>query len=97
MGEHKHKESGASFSTPDKWTVKHVLSYASILELELNQPFYLRMWEAAKTVIRDWQCDFLQLNDNLEEVEDMRAVNVVEWAGVTCLKEYNQSQELPKN
>lgn len=79
-----HPELEASFEIhdPEDWSVGRVLQYDSALELSRSMDFYNRVWRAAKPMVFNWECDFVSPDDNLEDINDMKAVEIIKWASL---------------
>ena len=77
-----------SFSVPDEPTVLQLLSYDSIrVKLPDDTPPFVALWECAKPIITDWQCEEFPSKDadiaKLAGKGAARIVRMIEWAGVT--------------
>jgi hypothetical protein len=98
MAEFKNEKLGASFTLPDKPTVRQQLAYFSEAGLARGQELFERYWRGALTVIQEWKCDLLpDAHADLDTVTDMRIVEVILWAG-TQVKLYMEALDnVPKN
>jgi hypothetical protein len=90
------EEYDVKFTIPD-WTVRTSLAYDSEYELDPDGSYYERLWRAAKRVIRDWECERMSIDDELEELEDLSLVELIKWAAITVFSSRNKAKEVPKN
>lgn len=79
-----HPKHDASFEIddPEEWTTRQILNYDSVLEMNIAQPFYVRLWKSAKVLIHDWDCDFIDVNDELDDAKGIKAAEVLKWASL---------------
>lgn len=69
---------------PDKPTVLQILLHDSVRYDARDKGAILNLWEMAKTLITEWECEALpDMDADLSEVTDARAARVIEWAGLT--------------
>jgi hypothetical protein len=94
---------GLSFTLPDKPTVYQILIFDSKLSESLRQPQFLKLWETAKTVISDWQCEALPdyktpLDSINGEDDDMNKIaRVIEFVGAQAIAWRNELDLVSKN
>lgn len=83
--EYKNDRLGVAFTLPDKITVRQQLQYDSTRDgpalFDLQTSMYERLWNAAKTLIQDWQCETVSLDTDLGDAASSKAARVIEWAG----------------
>ena len=83
------------FELPDKWTVRTVLAYDSVIEtgMATNQSMYERLWNALKSVAdtKKWHCKPLSLDMNLEGVMKEETLDILKWA---CLAGFTARNSL---
>lgn len=94
--EFKNDDLGVTFALPDKITVRQHLEYKSRLGAAPGG-FLLRYWEAAKTLIQEWQCEFIKLDDDIDQITDQRAADALSWAGLRVSRYLDELKALPKN
>jgi len=76
------KELQARFSLPDRLTVRQRMEYsAAVLYNQDKNGIMVALWEAAKLLITDWQCD-VPLDVDLDSIADPRTADVLMWAGM---------------
>lgn len=87
MAEISNDELGVKFSVPDNPTVFQILVFDSKLQESIRQPTFLKLWETAKTVISDWDCEIfpdykIPLDQIDGEEKDMNKIaRIVEFVG----------------
>lgn len=91
------KELGASFSLPDKPTLKQYLQYDSMVEVLGNGRYlYERLWAGLQVLAQGWQCETCPLDIDLDSA-GVEALPVIKWAGLACWSYMQAQKELPKN
>jgi len=89
---------GARLVVPDEPTVFQLVKADSARYDSDDRSTILILWEMAKTLIEEWECEALpELNQDLSEVTDPRAARVIEWAGVTVSAYRRSLDEVSKN
>ncbi|MFA5714359.1 MAG: hypothetical protein WC998_01290 [Candidatus Paceibacterota bacterium] len=87
MAKLENDKLGLSFTFPDKPTVYQILVFDSKLNEMIGKPTFLKLWETAKTIISDWQCesfpDYKVALDTIQgEDTDMNKIaRIVEYVG----------------
>ena len=78
-----HPDYEASFELSDKWTVREVLDYDSVIDSSLGAGIYVRLWGAIRAVMQpdDWDCD-ISLEMSLDDVGDKKSLEIIKWAGL---------------
>ncbi len=73
-------ELGVSFTIPDKITVGEQLEYFSAREFTEPEERLIRLWDASKVLIADWQCKLIPDMDELKlESTDPQITKIVLW------------------
>ena len=89
---------GARMVIPDNPTVLQIVTYDSKMYELKGSPALIKLWEMAKTMIEEWECEALpDLNTDLSEVTDPRAARVLEWATNLVANHRRQLDLIPKN
>ena len=83
------------FELPEKWTVRTVLAYDSLIEtgLALKESMYVRLWNALKSVAdpEKWHCGPVSLDMSLDDVMKEETLNILKWA---CLAGFSARNSL---
>jgi hypothetical protein len=80
------EEFGLRFTTPENPTVAEIMLYDSKRVDMANTPIYLGMWEMAKTLIQEWECELMpDYKVELNKITDLRIARLVEQAGNAVL------------
>jgi hypothetical protein len=89
---------GARLVVPDEPNVLQLINSDSGRYVAKETGAILILWEMAKPLIIEWECDALpDMNIDLSEATDPRAAKVIEWAG-TVVSAYRRSLDsVPKN
>lgn len=97
--EFKNEKLGASFSLPDKITVRMQLTYISRAALAQGTQFFEKCWEAAAEIMNDWKCEALPdpRKLDLDEVADPKVTETVIWAGMAVKEVMDNLDRIPKN
>ena len=92
------KWGGARFEVPENPTVFQIVKFDS-KQYELKHlPALLLLWEMAKTLITEWECEALpELDADLGELTDPRAARVIEWASNLVANHRRSLDLVPKN
>lgn len=89
---------GVKFNTPEKPSVFQIVAYDSARFGANGAPPILVLWEMAKALIEDWECEALpDPQADLKAVTDARAARVIEWAGIQVSAWRRSLDEIPKN
>ena len=98
MAEFANKKSGVRFTLPDSITVRDQLHFYGVLNKFQELDTYERYWEAAKLLIKDWECKKLpDIHTNLDETSDPKITMIVLWAGTQVLNHMSSLGTVPKN
>jgi hypothetical protein len=95
-----HKENeifGVAFDLPDEPDYVTILAYDEQAELNRDVGLYNRLWIAAQKVITNWQCEKIQLADNLSTKASKDGLNIVKWVGLAVWNWRQELDDLPKN
>lgn len=96
--EFKNDVLGARFVVPDRITVRQQLAYFSAATNRPSAEFMEQLWNAAKPLISEWQCEHLPDKDaDLDAIENPKAADVIIWAALEVKKHIQALDEIPKN
>ncbi len=94
--EYKSENPDVCFTVPDRPTVRQQLDYHSKLAIEGG--FYVKLWQAAQTLIDEWECGSLPDRDiDLDAETNPAVVDVIQWVGIRVNVHVNELENLPKN
>lgn len=91
------KNDDACFTVPDRPTVRQQLAYFSACTGVDPDKHLERMWNGAKTLIRDWDCKLFKIDVDLETVDDPKVADIILWAAISVKAHMNKLSEIPKN
>jgi len=99
MAEFNHPELEARFTLPDEPTIRLLLLYDGAIARGLGSEMFSRLWDAAKLVIDEWECESVTLDVNIDEAGDHATIEIIEWAGLATFswREAMKAERLPKN
>lgn len=96
--EYKNEDLGAILVLPDKFTILKILDYDSRVELEgYETSKFERLWNGVKVIAEKLECDYCSLTIDLENATDMRAIDVIKWAGIVTFSHVAAYKQIPKN
>ena len=90
---------GACFTVPDKPTVFQLADYDSRRYELKSYPSAILLWEMAKALIVEWECEtFPDANSNLREITENAndITSIIEWAGTTVSAYRRSLDEISK-
>jgi len=99
MIEFNHPEHEATFFLPEKPTIRQLMAYDGF-EFLRGRQMYERFWDAARTVMQDWECELLpDIEISLDEAGTEEQLEIIKWA---CLLVWDwrykfKQDQLPKN
>lgn len=91
---------GARFIVPDKPTVFQLADYDSRRYELKGLPSVVVLWDMAKALIDEWDCDALpDINTNLSDITENAAnvVKIIEWAGTLVAAYRRDLDAISKN
>lgn len=97
------KWGGARFTVPDDPTVYQLIEFDSVRYKADGLPSILILWEMAKTLIDEWECEILpDISISLLDMQGMsenahNASKIIEWAGVIVSAYRRGLENIPKN
>lgn len=94
--EFKNDDLKVQFTIPDKLTIRQRLQYDGTAYGNSTEDYLVRLWEAAKKIITDWQAPF-PVDVDLDAEADSDAGTAVEWVGRAVFSRMFELKELPKN
>lgn len=88
-----------TFELPDRPTVRQVLNYRSIVEVENREGhYYERWWTGLKSVATNWQSEHIALDADLDDTPGTReAIEVMRWSGLQCWTHMTGLSDVQKN
>lgn len=93
-----HPAFKVSFELPDRPSVFQVVAYDSAKIEHDGQPLFIILWECARTVVTEWECESIPALDTpLDTLTGMEAAQVVEWVGTQAVLWRNALNEVSKN
>ena len=95
--EYKNEQLGASFTVPDRITVRQQLGYYSEAALATGDELFTRLWLGARTLIQDWQCEGVPLETDIETDTNPKAASVMIWAAMRVKEHIDRLESVPKN
>ena len=98
MEKFKNEDVGVEFKIPKRPKVGALLRYWSALSATRNEyDMFERYWKAAVLLIADLKCDYLTAETDLDEIDDIRAVEAVKYIGLTTWVFIQELEGIPKN
>ena len=95
--EYKNESLGVSFSVPDTVTVRQQLAYYSEAAMAFGEDLFPRLWAGARTLIRDWQCEAVPLNVDIDADTNPKAGPVMIWASLRVKEHVDKLGNVEKN
>ena len=95
--EYRDDELGLKFEVVDRPTVRLQLLYKGAMGMSPGEEVFVRLWDAAKLMITKWECEYLELEDNIDKIDNPKAAEVIEFAGLAVYSHINGLEEIPKN
>ena len=94
----ENQELKTSFSVSDEPTARQVLQYDSVVELQgFGDNLYERLWNGLKYMVADWESEYVNPNQSLDEVKGNEAIDIIKWAGLSVFSFRQSLKEIPKN
>ncbi len=98
MAEFSNEERGVRFTLPDSMTVRDQLGFFAAVSNAEEISTFESYWEAAKTLIEDWECDALpDIGVDLGEVHDSKITSIILWVGTQALNHMSELGAVSKN
>lgn len=98
MATFAHSGPDWSLEVPDNPTVIQIVRYDSALMSARDDPAFLALWNAAKTVITKWECAVMpDITVNLNTLTGLDTALVVEGVGVSVSAWRRALDTVPKN
>lgn len=81
MAHYEHETLGVAFDVADRFTVRQQLAFRGAIAEARGESAYVRYWQAAQTVMENWQCDLVPdpAALDLDAADDVRLANIVQW------------------
>jgi len=94
----ENEELVCSFSIPDKPTIRQILRYDSVVELNgFAGDTYERLWNGVKHIVSDWKCPHVDPRADLDDVTSLDAMRVIKWSGLIVWTFVDDLKHVPKN
>ena len=94
--EFRNEELNSSFTLPEKPTVREILAYESIVEIDgQGKPFYERLWDGARSMIEEWDSP-VELTANTKG-DDLSVIPVIKWASLAVFSYVQELKKTEKN
>ncbi len=79
----ENKELKVTFEIPDVITVRQQLKYMSYVRFTLGEEHYLALWEGAKLLMTEWECESIPklAKYDLDKAEDFADTHIIIWVG----------------
>jgi hypothetical protein len=99
MAEYANERLGVSFTLPDAPTVRQQLAFRSEMFLSAGGRMYERMWEAAQSMLSDWECERMPNPRavDLDEETDAKIADIIFFVGNTVAEHLADIGAVPKN
>jgi hypothetical protein len=92
------EQEGVRFSIPKRISVHQQQIYAGAATYFDSADWVAKRWEAAKTLIIDWECELLpELNTDLNTVYDVGILDITQWVGLKVMAYMNSLENTAKN
>jgi hypothetical protein len=97
--EFKNDVLGASFTLPEKVTVRMQLAYLSNAIIARGRDMLERYWLGAVGIMRDWKCELIPdpAALDLDTADNPKIVEVILWAGLEVKSYMDHLEGVPKN
>jgi hypothetical protein len=94
-----NQELKTKFSVPDNPTVRQVLQYDSLVELQSfgSDNTYERLWNGIGALVSEWESEYVQIKDNLDSITGQEAIDVIKWAALSVFSFRQSLKEVEKN
>lgn len=91
------KKDGIEFHIPDRPTVRQQLAYISATTGTDPEYHLERLWNGAKALIENWQCELFKFDVDLDTVDNPKITELMLWAAIQVRGYINKLEETPKN
>lgn len=81
----ENKDLGVSFTIPEPVTVRAQLAYdehKNGLGYSKDAMMFDRLWNAARAIVKDWKCEAVKLDTDIDKVTDPKVTAVIEWVSL---------------
>jgi len=93
----KFERENCTFTVPDRPTVRQQLAWFSAASGKDPEDTMARYWEGAKQLIESWDCEILNLDDDIDQLTNPSQTTVIIWAGLQVMAHMNKLEDIPKN
>lgn len=91
-----HPELELSYSVKDAPSYRDVLRYDGAVASLRGAEMYLRLWEAARTLINEWHAPII-LDVDLDAVADAAGLEIIKVVSLEVFSYRQQLDDIPKN
>lgn len=91
------EKDGLKFSIPDRPTVRQQLAYYSATTGTDAERHLERLWNGAKALIVEWECELFKADVDLDTVDNPKITDLMLWAAIQVRAYINKLEEIPKN
>ncbi len=95
--EYKDDKLGVRFEVVERPTVRLQLLYKGTMGMSPGDEVFIKLWEAAKVMITEWECEHMELDANIDKLDDPKAADVIEFVGLAVFGHVSRLEEIPKN
>lgn len=99
LKEFKNEEVGIRFTIPERPTVKQQLIYTGACTSLMEEEWFIKRWNGAKSLIVDWECDALSdyKSIDLEKETNPKIAEIISWVSLQTMIFMSQLEDVPKN
>jgi hypothetical protein len=95
--EFKREDSACIFTVPDRINVKQQLEFYSTVGGLSGAEMWERMWEGAKNLIQDWQCELMpDIDTDLTTIDNPEIAGILIWASARVNAHMGGLKSIPK-
>lgn len=96
---YEREDGSASFELPDEMTVRQQLAFRGKLSEAAEGGVFVRYWNAAPSIMTNWQCALIPdpAALDLDMDGDAQTVDIVAWVGNTIAGHMAALETPPKN
>lgn len=93
----KREDLGLSFIVPDRPTVRDLLKYDSAIADYQGATMFERLWEGAKVIVKDWQCEDCPLDIDIDSADNIQVAEIIKTTGLIVFGHLQAARSVPKN
>ena len=92
------EELKTTFKIPEPLTVRSVLAYDSVVNIETaKRPLYERLWYGVCEIAIDWDSPVDMDRESLDKAMSPESIAIIEWAGLALFSYITEQRRTPKN